>query len=208
MPIIDLAFDLRGPAIPLDYGYALYSALCRIVPPLHGDTRVGVHPIRGLHAGPGRLALVPPSRLRLRLPSEEITPYLALAGAPLDLDGARLRVGIPRVESLRPAVNLSARIVVYPRLTDPESVLACARRQLERLGIAAEPHLLPSTDPRWPDQPVRRVLRIKGRKMVGFPIHVAGLTAEESIALQEAGLGGRRRFGCGVFVPSREAYPQ
>ena len=32
---------------------------------------------------------------------------------------------------------------------------------------------------------------------------VGGLTAEESICLQERGLGGRRRMGCGLFVPGR-----
>src|SRR3954451_5091401 len=87
MPVIDLAFELGVAAIPLDYGYALFSALCRVVPHLHGDRRVGVHPIRGIRLGPRRLSLVPPSRLRLRLPAEEIAPYLALAGSVLDLDG-------------------------------------------------------------------------------------------------------------------------
>ena len=47
MPVIDLAFELRGAEIPLDYGYALFAALSRVVPRLHGDRRVGVHPIRG-----------------------------------------------------------------------------------------------------------------------------------------------------------------
>jgi len=32
-------------------------------------------------------------------------------------------------------------------------------------------------------------------------LHVNGLTAEESIKLQEIGLGGRRHMGCGIFVP-------
>jgi hypothetical protein len=32
MPIIDLAFDLRGSAIPLDYGYTLCATICRVVP--------------------------------------------------------------------------------------------------------------------------------------------------------------------------------
>src|SRR5919112_1257332 len=67
MSVIDLAFELRGTAIPLDYGYALFSALCRVVPELHGDRGVGVHPIRGVRRAPGRLTLVPQSRLRLRM---------------------------------------------------------------------------------------------------------------------------------------------
>src|SRR5438105_13305944 len=106
MPMIDLAFVLVGRTIPLDHGYGLFSALCKVVPHLHGDTRIGVHPIRGLRAAPGLLNLTERSLLRLRLPSEEIAPHLALAGCELDLDGHKLRVGIPRAESLPPAANL------------------------------------------------------------------------------------------------------
>ena len=94
MATIDLGFGLRGTTIPLDYGYALFGALCRVVPGLHGDRAVGVHPIRGLRLGPMRLTLVPQSRLRLRLPAEEAGRYLALAGRVLDLDGSRLEVGL------------------------------------------------------------------------------------------------------------------
>jgi len=32
---------------------------------------------------------------------------------------------------------------------------------------------------------------------------VQGLDADESLKLQEHGIGGRRRFGCGIFVPVR-----
>jgi len=30
---------------------------------------------------------------------------------------------------------------------------------------------------------------------------IEGLTAEESLTVQEHGLGGRRHMGCGLFVP-------
>ncbi len=53
MAVIDLSFVLVGATIPLDHGYALFSALCRIVPELHGDRGVGVHPIRGRQSAPG-----------------------------------------------------------------------------------------------------------------------------------------------------------
>src|ERR1700733_3363319 len=111
MPIIDLAFEINGTTIPLDYGYGLFSALCRVVPRLHGDRQVGVHPIRGIRYQPRRLTLVPQSRLRLRLPSEEISSYLALAGSRIELEGSFLSVGIPRVETLSPSTNLMSRLV-------------------------------------------------------------------------------------------------
>jgi len=39
MPIIDLSFVLVGTTFPLDHGYCLFSALCRVVPGMHGDRR-------------------------------------------------------------------------------------------------------------------------------------------------------------------------
>jgi CRISPR-associated protein Cas6 len=201
MPVVDLAFDLRGTTIPLDYGYALFSALCGVVPQLHGDRRVGVHPIRGMRLGPRRLTLVPQSRLRLRLPTEEIGTYLALAGKVLDLDGSRLAVGLPHIEMLRPAANLSARVVTIGRVVEPGAFAASLRRQLAELGVSAEPSFPPSPDPSRRGEPSRKVVRIKGRRIVGYAVGVTGLTAAESLLVQERGLGSRRRFGCGVFVP-------
>jgi CRISPR-associated protein Cas6 len=201
MPVIDLAFELRGTSIPLDYGYDLFAALCRIVPSLHGDRRVGVHPIRGIRLEPRRLTLVRQSRLRLRLPSEEIAPYLALSGTRLDLAGSTLSVGIPRVESLRPAPDVASRLVTLGHHVEPELFGAAAHRQLSELGVAAELGLVPSSDPARPGQPVRRVIRIKGRRIIGYAVRITGLTGEESLTVQEQGLGSHRRMGCGVFLP-------
>jgi CRISPR-associated protein Cas6 len=47
----------------------------------------------------------------------------------------------------------------------------------------------------------RRTLRIKDKEVVGYEVVVEGLTAAESITLQETGLGGRRHMGCGIFSP-------
>ena len=202
MPTIDLAFDVRGTTIPLDYGYALFSSLCRIVPGLHGDRRVGVHPIRGVRQAPQRLTLVPQSKLRLRMPSELIGGYLAIAGADLDLDGSSVRVGIPRMEPLIPSPLLTSRLVTIGRLFEPSAFAASLRDQMSSLGVAGELAFLPSPDPAHAGEPSRRVIRIKEKRIVGFAVSVSGLTAEESLFVQEKGLGSRRRMGCGVFVRS------
>ena len=96
MPVIDLCFALVGNTIPLDHGYCLFSALCRVVPALHGDHRAGVHPIGGRQTAPRVMSLTEWSRLKLRLPSEQIAPYIAVAGQSLELDGHHVRVGIPQ----------------------------------------------------------------------------------------------------------------
>ena len=43
---------------------------------------------------------------------------------------------------------------------------------------------------------------------MGYAVHIGGLNAAESLRLQEQGLGGRRKMGCGVFVPVRRSEQQ
>jgi CRISPR-associated protein Cas6 len=177
--------------------------LCGIVPEAHANRRLGVHPIRGRRDAPGLLTLLPGSRLRLRVPSEEIAPYLAVAGSMLDLGGHRVRVGIPAVESLTPSARLASRMVTIRNALDPERFLDSVRREMEAISIVGLPTLVPVpvTAASHAGEPTRRVVRVCGKRVVGYALRVAGLTAEESIRLQENGLGGRRRMGCGVFVP-------
>lgn len=202
MPTIDLAFDLQGSSIPLDYGYALFGAISRIIPAIHGDGRIGVHPIRGMKRERGRLALVPQSKLRLRMPSEEIGSYLPLAGSVLELDGSRIRVGVPRSEPLVPAVTLASRIVTIGHHEEPGPFLESVNKQLTEMGVKARAEFQPSSDPERYGEPLRRILRVKDRKIIGYAMKVEGLTAEESLIVQEKGLGSRRRMGCGVLMPS------
>ena len=99
MPLIDLAFRLTGTNIPVDHGYALYAALSRLLPDIHAAKDIGVQPIRGVYSGNGTLHVTDFSRLILRLPDEQIQPYLKLAGKRLELDEHPLSVGVPEVRS-------------------------------------------------------------------------------------------------------------
>jgi len=192
MPYVDLAFKLIGSKVPVDHGYALYSAISRIAPEIHGAKNMGVHPIRGAYSGKGELMLRDSSRLVLRLESERIGEFLKLGGKSLGIDSHTLRIGIPEVRPLRPRASLYSRLVTIKGFMEPASLLESVNRQLEKLGVSAEIQL-----------GERRTLRVKDKQVVGFEVAAAGLDAEDSLRLQESGLGGRRHMGCGVFVPLR-----
>jgi CRISPR-associated protein Cas6 len=190
MPIVDLTFRLHGLSIPVDHGYSLYAALSRLVPQIHDAKEIGVQPIRGIYGGDGLLHLADFSRFVLRLPDDQIKSYLKLAGKGLDVDGHPMRLGIPNVQALRPATNLRARLVTIKGFMEEMPFLEAAKRQLQNQGIAGEVLIRK-----------RRTLRVKEKQVVGFEVDVASLYGGDSLALQESGLGGRRRMGCGVFVP-------
>jgi CRISPR-associated protein Cas6 len=96
---------------------------------------------------------------------------------------------------------VGSRLVTFRGALDLPRFEAHIRDKLSQLEIAAEPSFVPSEHPRWAGQPKRRVMNIKDKRIVGYALRIVGLTAEESIRLQETGLGGRRRMGCGIFLP-------
>src|ERR1700682_4012802 len=47
MSVVDLSFGLTGGPVRVDHGYPLFSAISRVLPQLHADGHVGVHPLHG-----------------------------------------------------------------------------------------------------------------------------------------------------------------
>ena len=192
MPHVDLAFRLIGSKVPVDHGYALYSAISRIVPEIHEATNIGIHPIRGTYSGDGELMLRDSSRLVVRMESEQIGQFLKLAGKKLEIDTYSFRIAVAEVRLLRPRAALYSRLVTIKGFMDQATFMEAAKRQLEKIKAHTELHI-----------GERRTFRVKDKQVVGFEVAATGLDAEDSIRLQESGLGGRRHMGCGVFVPLR-----
>ena len=198
---VDMSFPIRGKTIPRDHGHALYGALSRAIPSVHGADWIAIHGIAAKQADEN-LTLERAGRLRIRVPSDRIGELLALAGTSVEIAGHPVEIGAPTVHPLVPAAILDARLVVI-RLTggirkpfDNEAFerrfLAEARRQLAALGATGE--LVISG---------RQSLRVGGQRVIGCSVRVGGLSCDDSIKLQVEGIGGKRTMGCGVFRPAR-----
>lgn len=209
--MVDLVFPLRGKSVPADHGYPLFSALCRLIPWIHSDESLGVHAINGQIEAPRRLVLTERSGLRLRLTADRIPDCIGLTGTQLDIDGDSITLGFPSLVPLLPATSGFSRLVTVRGFTEAEPFLEAVRRQMTALRIEGVASLIPrpATQPReeslggsgpW----VRRTVGIRDKNIVGFALRVDHLTADESLRLQEHGVGGRRHFGCGLFIaPAR-----
>ncbi len=151
MTHVDLCFPARGETIPRDHGYALYGALSRSIPDLHGVDWLAVHGIGAKLLGGQTLSLRPRGTLRIRIPVERIATMLPLAGRAIDVVGRPVVLGAPSVQPLNPASSVDARLVVIKltggvkRETAPfiaeefaARFRAEAMRQLAALGIAGE----------------------------------------------------------------------
>jgi CRISPR-associated protein Cas6 len=193
---IDLCFQLQGDTIPLDHAHPLFSALSDAIPELHEDREVGVHPVRG-HAIDGRLKLTDRSILALRIPEESRDRYSVLSGKTISIGRVPVNVLFFQARPLVPRANLFSPLVIIKGFTEPGPFRDAVQRQLTETGIEGQAYLVPSTNPQH--QFARQVIRIHGKIVVGFAVELATLSAEDSIRVQETGIGGRRHFGCGLF---------
>lgn len=198
--VVDLGFPIAGTTIPVDHGYPLYGALARRFPAIHGAGWIGVHPLRGKPVAEKRLD-VSRSELRLRVPATKISDLLGLVGASLDVMGASLRVGAPRVWPLAPAATLDARLVFVKltRIAPPHTrAMLEERYQAELLRQMADLEVEGAVTLCG-----RRTLTVRDKRLIGYSVRVSSLSAADSLALQEHGLGGKRAMGCGLFRPTR-----
>lgn len=218
MPIVDLVFTLRGDTIAHDHGYQLYSALCHEVPSLHkSEVPLAVLPIRGFSVGDRKVALTPSSRLILRLPSDDVWRFVGLAGKTLQIGSQKIQIGVPSVAGLSAAPRLYSRLVTVKGHTDPASLLQYVIQELKRLGVCGTPSLPQRTRDRSVEGRsnlrqdgnlfIRRTFRVRERQIVGYAVQIDGLESNASVLLQEVGLGGRRRMGAGIFLPTSTLKP-
>jgi CRISPR-associated protein Cas6 len=189
-PKIDLCFHIVGKAIPVDHGFALYSSLSKVLPSFHEENDAALKLIRGTYSGNGMLALSPSSELILRIPTSRITEYLQFAGKSVEIMGHRVSIGVPITRALVPSAALYAHLVTTKNGNDQTRFEIEMRNQMDKMGIYGKA---------TPGE--RRTFQVHGKQVVGYSLLVTELTARESILLQEKGLGGRRKMGCGFFEP-------
>jgi CRISPR-associated protein Cas6 len=203
--VIDMVFDVHGSELPVDHGYALFSAISHIIPGLHADESVGIHPINGLLAGNRLMHITRNSKLVIRISNERVRDIMQLSGKSITVDGHKISIGLPVPHMLRPAPVLQSRLVVIKGFLDADSFLDACRRQLTTLGISADAEIPYKQSAHSFERKkgsdgtgnnlMRRTLRIHNKIIVGYAVRVKNLNTADSIRLQEAGLGGRRRFG-------------
>lgn len=190
--------------VPLDHGYLLYSALSGQVPGLHEASWLAIHPLVGRKIGNETLFLANGSQVTLRLPSRHVLTALALANRSIRIGVEPFQLGQPTIRALEPSRSLfswqvAIRLTKTPHQPDGKldieafqsAVEAEAKRQLTALGIDATITVV-----------AKRIIHVKGQRIVAFSMEVGDLSDDDSIKLQSAGIGGKHRLGCGVFRPS------
>ena len=191
--VVDVVFPLAGQSLPRDHAQALQQALCARLPWLATDALAGVHPIKVALGDEDQVLLPRRARLLLRVPVPHLEALMAQAALELNVAGQALRLGAPHWRALQPHATLYAHKVAADG-ADELSFMAAVAAELSALAIAGE---------RVCGRHQR--LRVAGCVLDTFSLMLHGLAPEQSLRLQQRGLGPHRLLGCGIFVPHKSA---
>ncbi|MCD6079131.1 MAG: CRISPR-associated protein Cas6-related protein [Ramlibacter sp.] len=188
--MIDVAFPVEGDTLPGDYRFALAEALDRALPWLADTPAAGVHRLNLVRNGGNDAIVSRRTRLALRVPRKRAADAGALAGAELSVAGHRLRLGAAQQRELRHHATLFAHVVAGG--DDELLFMQAVNAELESLGVQCRAmcglrHLL------------------EGGRLAGYSLMLDGLSPHQSLTMLEAGVGGHRRLGCGLFVGHKSA---
>ncbi|MCA1994671.1 MAG: type I-MYXAN CRISPR-associated protein Cas6/Cmx6 [Coleofasciculus sp. S288] len=213
MNFLEIQFALRGKTLPADHGYALYSAIKKLLQEAENESlpkdlpsEVRLCSIPGIPNRAGMIYLNRGSRLRLRCPSDQMQNwYRFLQNQVFDIRGHLIRLVQPRITLPEASDTLASRLVTFKldaitHVDVPRYFLESCQKGLERLEIRGQA-FIPSDDN---GDLARRTIQVKDKKILGYGVVVEGLSQEDSLKLQWHGLGGRQHFGCGWFYPVKE----
>ena len=202
--VSDLAFPVKGKELAIDHAAALHNALIHQVPWLD-EHRIGIHRIQVAASGNGwyspldsagaTLLLPRRTKLVLRVRREEtLAVSRLLRGAKLDVAGSSLELGEPLVRKLYPATSLFARFVLLRPNEQEAEFLARIIAELQSMGVRCKKVVCGRAHTATLPEGVVETLSVM----------LTDLSMDESIQLQEQGIGTHQGFGCGLFIPHKD----
>jgi CRISPR-associated protein Cas6 len=201
--IVDAVFAISCRCLPVDHAYALSQAIAAALPWFAQEPGAGLHLVHGAASGSGwmrpeaadaLLQLSHRATLALRLSRHRVDDAGALLGRTLQVAGWPLRVDKITLRSLSRITTLFSRGVVFDGADDETAFLAAATDELNALGIKPERALCGRITP----------VATPARTYQTRSLLLAGFTSEQSLALQQHGLGAERKLGCGLFIPHKD----
>ncbi|MEO8133698.1 MAG: type I-MYXAN CRISPR-associated protein Cas6/Cmx6 [Betaproteobacteria bacterium] len=200
---MDAVFAISCRSLPVDHAYALSQAIEAALPWFAQEPHAGLHLIHGASSGSGWMRPEAPdallylsqrTRLALRLPSHRLHDAAALLGRTMDVAGCPLRVEGLGVRTLSGIANLFARGVLFDAAGNEGDFLAAANAELATLGIRPAEILCGRST----------TIATPARVYEARSLMLAGLARDQSLALQQHGLGAGRKLGCGLFIPHKD----
>jgi CRISPR-associated protein Cas6 len=201
--VVDISYKLECKTLPIDHAHSLSTAIQEALPWFVEEAQAGLHLIHVAESGNGWhrpedpeneiLCLSRRTRLTLRVPKHRINDAHALSDVSMEIAGHGLTVKEGAVKSLVALPTLFSRYVETEEGTDEDSFLVDMARTLEQKGIPVSKLM------------AGRVHRFRLGEQNRFTrsLMVADLTPDQSVKLQQQGIGESQKYGFGLFIPQK-----
>ena len=196
----DIAYMINCKTLPYDHAFELSNQITMVLPWLNDNLQNGIHMLHGPHAGHGwerstddTIFLSKRTRLILRIPKTHIEPAKKLEGATLKILNDTLVVGTSYEKPFVATRDLFSKFVIVDKKISEEQFLEKTNNELQQNGIPMNSAICGKTN----------TLKINHEKTSTRSLMLPGLSKQQSILIQDKGLGEGRIFGCGLFVPHK-----
>lgn len=186
-----MQFDLQGPRLPKDHGYPLYMALAQLLPGLETDEETAIHHIQGSATGADEILLNHRTKLVIRMPKSRVSEFMSLTGKTMSVEGHAIIIGKHKLKPLTLHTPLYAHCVTTGS-AEETGFATDIMRELDAMNI----------DCRFICGR-RQTMRTATGEVSGYSLMLHGMPIEHAIRVQETGLGGNRKLGCGIFIPHK-----
>ncbi len=200
--MIDVAYRINCKTLPFDHAYELSKEITKLLPWLVEDKLSGIHTLHGPDSGNGwmraedeEIFLSQRTRLIIRMPKEKVELAKQLENQILEVLGNKIKIGKSNVKPFLVVRDLICRFVLnHEDVCENENeFLSKMINELNSFEISIKKVICGRT----------KNLTIDGKKRSGRSIMIADLSKENSVRLQDIGVGEGRIFGCGIFLPHK-----
>ena len=200
--VVDVVYGLDCRSLPVDHAFLLSEAVSEHLPWLIEEQGAGIHPISIPEAGNGWLRpeggdellhLSKRTKLILRIPGERFDDAATLCGKTLSVAGNEMKVLKMRERLLQPMETVFSRYNVLKDGMDETAFMQDVMENLRSMGIKPR-KMLPGR---------AHTMRSNDGVLNTLTLMIADLSHEESLTIQQRGIGEHQHMGCGLFIPQK-----
>ena len=198
--MIDVAFKIQCKTLPYDHACDLSKAITSKMPWLLKDKLIGIHTLHGPESGNGwvrsekeEIFLSKRTRLVLRISRSDANKAKELEGENINVLGNNIKIGKSNTKTFLIVRDLICRCVLCDKEQDEEDFLLDIKKELFTHGVPIKKAICGKA----------KSITINGNNRFTRSLMIADLSKENSILLQDIGIGDGRIFGCGIFLPHK-----
>ena len=170
------------------------------MPWLADEKQAAIHPITGPEEGNGwerckdeLMYLSKRQKMMVRIPKDRLAEAGKLVGQTISVDGHELEVGKFTTRLLSDLPTVHARHVICEAGMSEEAFMHAALAQIKELDVNVRKMMAGK----------EREIKTPEQTIMTRSLMLAELEPDESVRLQENGIGDGRMLGCGLFLPQK-----